>query len=587
MLATLFTVLGIGLLLFFHEGGHYLAARAAGVRVDVFSLGFGPRLFGFKKGDTDYRISLIPLGGYVRMAGEENSSSPDGLLGKSVGWRFLIFAGGILANFLIALIIIPILFAVGVPLEAPIAGPIEAGSPAWHAGILEGDRVLSANDETLHAFRHVSAAVALNEAGSPLVFQLQSPDGQSREVHLAPEYDANAGFARVGMGIPERLVFHPTGPAIDAGFEPTDEITKIGDVVVSNRPAVARLLLSQATRLQRTIEITATSQDGISKTLTLSPTAIDFQDAAPLQIGVFALSNQVAENLAPSTMPFQKGDTIHSVNGQALSTIDDLAEALLDSSRPTFVQYGSPVQDFIMPSGYTPENLYAALHLSQAPGLAVSVRPQSAAFEAGIQNGDCILRANDKPIYSLSNLRQAILPLDLGQELPLSLSRGDETIAIVVQPKLATAFHYGVAREVIEETVRANGPLHALTLGLSEASRMGLEVVRTLSRVLGGGIDSSNLGGIMTIGVITHSFAEQGWIPLLFFLCMISIHLGVLNLLPIPGLDGGHLMFLIYELLRGKPVSEQAQGMINLAGFLLVISMVIFVTTLDIQRFFS
>ena len=68
---------------------------------------------------------------------------------------------------------------------------------------------------------------------------------------------------------------------------------------------------------------------------------------------------------------------------------------------------------------------------------------------------------------------------------------------------------------------------------------------------------------------------------------MISIHLGVLNLLPIPGLDGGHLMFLIYELLRGKPVSEQAQGMINLAGFLLVISMVIFVTTLDIQRFFS
>jgi regulator of sigma E protease len=286
-------------------------------------------------------------------------------------------------------------------------------------------------------------------------------------------------------------------------------------------------------------------------------------------------------------MPFQKGDTIHSVNGQALSTIDDLAEALLDSSRPTFVQYGSPVQDFIMPSGYTPENLYAALHLSQAPGLAVSVRPQSAAFEAGIQNGDCILRANDKPIYSLSNLRQAILPLDLGQELPLSLSRGDETIAIVVQPKLATAFHYGVAREVIEETVQANGPLHALTLGLSEASRMGLEVVRTLSRVLGGGIDSSNLGGIMTIGVITHSFAEQGWIPLLFFLCMISIHLGVLNLLPIPGLDGGHLMFLIYELLRGKPVSEQAQGMINLAGFLLVISMVIFVTTLDIQRFFS
>ncbi len=586
MLATLLTVLGIGLLLFLHEGGHYLAARAAGVRVDVFSLGFGPRLLGFKKGATDYRISLIPLGGYVRMAGEEASDAPEGLLSKSVGWRFLIFAGGIMANFLIAFLVIPILFAVGVPLEAPLVGPVEPGSAAWEAGIHEGDRVLAANGDKLFAFRHFTAAVALNEKGTPLLLELESVEGNRRSVSILPLYDEEAGFARVGIGLPEKLVLHPAGSPVVAGFATEDKITAIDGISVVGRPAISRLLLSQATRAQRAIQLTLQPANSVAQSLAVEPTPVVFSETPPLQIGVFAQANVVHANLSPTILPFDVGDQLHLVNGSPVGTLDDIAEALL-SENDTVLRYGNPAKDFVFPKSYTPESLFAELALTHSPGLSISVRLGSPAFEAGLRDGDTILRANDHPVYSLGDLRNIIEAQEPDTSLLFSVRRDEKTFTVSLTPKPAQAIHYGIAREVLEETVRANGPVQALTLGLGEANRMGTEVVRTLSQVLGGGIDSRNLGGIMTIGVITHSFAEQGWIPLLFFLCMISIHLGVLNLLPIPGLDGGHLMFLLYEKLRGKPLSAEAQGIINLAGFLLVISMVVFVTSLDIQRFFS
>ena len=101
MFEVLATIFGIGFLLFIHEAGHFMAARLAGVRAEVFSLGFGPRLWGFVRKGTDFRLSLIPIGGYVRMAGEEQIGDPQpGDLGHaSAPWRFLIFSGGILMNF--------------------------------------------------------------------------------------------------------------------------------------------------------------------------------------------------------------------------------------------------------------------------------------------------------------------------------------------------------------------------------------------------------------------------------------------------------------------------------------------------------
>ena len=119
-------VLGIGLVIFVHESGHFIAAIWCKVRVDVFSLGFGPKLWSTTRGDTTYQVALVPLGGYVKMAGEEpgedGEQSPDDLRSKSVGQRFLIFSGGVIMNVVFGLVIFPILYWVGIPFIQPLIG---------------------------------------------------------------------------------------------------------------------------------------------------------------------------------------------------------------------------------------------------------------------------------------------------------------------------------------------------------------------------------------------------------------------------------------------------------------------------------
>src|SRR5262245_54139374 len=149
--------LGIGLVIFIHELGHFLAAKAFKVRVEVFSLGFGPRLWGFTRKGTDYRIALVPVGGYVKMAGdtpgEESSGAPDELTSKSVGQRFVIFSAGVIMNMVLAVVLFPIAFAGGVSFPKPEVGSVDAGGPAWKAGLQPGDEIDRVSNRRIYGFQ--------------------------------------------------------------------------------------------------------------------------------------------------------------------------------------------------------------------------------------------------------------------------------------------------------------------------------------------------------------------------------------------------------------------------------------------------
>src|SRR5690606_30370035 len=154
--SILLAIFGIGLLIFLHEGGHFLAARMAGVRVEVFSLGFGPRLDGFYWRGTDFRLSAVPFGGYVMVAGQDPNdrrySKQESLYSKSVGQRALFWSGGVIMNVLFALIVFPIVFGAGVNFEAPIAGEVERGSAAWEAGIEVDERIVEVAGKPIRSF---------------------------------------------------------------------------------------------------------------------------------------------------------------------------------------------------------------------------------------------------------------------------------------------------------------------------------------------------------------------------------------------------------------------------------------------------
>ena len=180
MLTTIVsTIVVLGVLIFVHELGHFLVAKWSGVTVLKFSLGFGPRLLGIKRGDTEYLLSLIPLGGYVKMLGEdpEDEVSQDKLAGsfasQPVSKRMAIVLAGPSSNLLLAIVIFTLVYAfAGIPVLTTEIGSVSAESPAEQAGILTGDKVLSINGEEMESWDELSSTIE-KHGENPLALRIQ------------------------------------------------------------------------------------------------------------------------------------------------------------------------------------------------------------------------------------------------------------------------------------------------------------------------------------------------------------------------------------------------------------------------------
>ena len=226
-------ILVLGILIFAHEAGHFFVAKLFRVRVLVFSFGFGQRLFGFKKGDTDYRVSLIPLGGYVRMAGdmpEENQpGDPDEFLSKPKWQRFLILLAGPLMNLVLAIGFIAAIDMAGTEslIIKPVIGEVSAGKPAARAGLQVGDRIVAIGGDRIDSFDDLRMAISMH-AGTPLrVDYLRS--GQAHTTTMTPDRE-NSDFGPVGRAGVRPWIdavvgrVRPDSPAAKAGLQHGDRI---------------------------------------------------------------------------------------------------------------------------------------------------------------------------------------------------------------------------------------------------------------------------------------------------------------------------------------------------------------------------
>ena len=220
-MTLIYFLIVIGILVFVHELGHFIMAKRAGVRVEKFSLGMGPKVGGYKKGDTEYVISALPLGGYVKMAGEnpdeEKTGAQDEFQAKTVWQRAKIAAAGSLTNIALAFIVMPFVFMIGVPAEGPArVGFVEKGSPAERSGFKEGDVLEKINGRSIDGWTKALSLIAVNPESDVQV--RIDRDGEKMSFVLRPEVATEFKIGSSGL-VPDMLV--EIG-AITSGF-PADK----------------------------------------------------------------------------------------------------------------------------------------------------------------------------------------------------------------------------------------------------------------------------------------------------------------------------------------------------------------------------
>jgi regulator of sigma E protease len=233
LLAFLFV---LGVLIFVHELGHFLAARRVGVRVLTFSLGFGPKILKVKRGDTEYCISAIPLGGYVKMAGENpddpRSGQPDEFLSKTKWQRFQILIMGPLMNVVLAVVVLALVLMQGAEVaiyrdQPPVVGAVVAGSPAEKVGIARGDRILTVAGDRVETWEELLLAIMTKPNRDVAMTVLR--EGQTRTLSIRPTAEGRYEIGNIGV-LPDT---NPVVAQVIKGDVADRAGLKAGDVVLS------------------------------------------------------------------------------------------------------------------------------------------------------------------------------------------------------------------------------------------------------------------------------------------------------------------------------------------------------------------
>lgn len=242
----------LGVLVFVHELGHFLVARWYGVRVHTFSLGFGPKIVKFRRGDTEYCLSIIPLGGYVKLAGEaagdQRTGASDEFLSKSKWIRFQVYLAGPVMNLLLAVVVLAAILAHGadVPLfesSAPVIGRVTEDSPAAGAGLRAGDRIVSVDGRDVPTWNDLALAI-VPHAGRELAVTV---DRAGQQLHLQMTPTAVGRYEAGDLGIqpamrPQVLQVNPGGPAEKGGLETGDILIGVsGETGLSREQIIERI----------------------------------------------------------------------------------------------------------------------------------------------------------------------------------------------------------------------------------------------------------------------------------------------------------------------------------------------------------
>lgn len=537
-------IIFLGVLVTVHELGHFLAAKWAGVKVVKFSVGFGPRIFGFKRGETEYQVAWVPLGGYVKMHGdypgeEHDLDDPDrerGLYAAPWWKRAIIMAAGPAFNLIFP--IFAYFFALLGDQEflLPRVGNVAADMPAAIAGIRPGDLITKVNGVDIQWFEEISEAIAGADHSIPitvkrgdkeLIFQVNpvatidenNPVEKSRRGMLGISAQAAAPV----IGVPAGSV------AAQAGLQTFDRVTRINGQLVKDEVELARLLEGQTGSLQ--VEVVRLEQ--------------------------------------------------HLLGGSIFTTPKTLTVSLEKQAGDGYEALGAESAE-----------LYVAF-----------VMPESPASKAGLKRGDRLVAINDTPLksYFLYNIKLkaqedrqfTITWRSGGEEKSAQTARAPETSYDEFKNERKTLvfgtmqfFSLAADPSAAEKKIVTIGPKDALVMAFKEVPKAIRTIGLVLMKLFTGGVPLDAVGGPIAVFQVATKSAEAGLDTYLMNMALVSVNLGLVNLLPIPIFDGFALLAAFWEGIRRRPIPIRVREYAQMFGLVVIAALLVLVFKNDITKLF-
>lgn len=547
----------LGILIVAHELGHFLVAKACGVRVLKFSIGFGPPIgFGkrrmrWERGGTEYVIGWIPLGGFVRMLGEpmpgdENfiaqvpdDARPDEFLESKPVWQKLsiVFAGPTM-NLLLPILCLMGILWVGLPRPNAVVGMIEADSPAARAGLEVGDRIVSLDGKNVEWWDEVILPIRAREAGGILDLEVER---DQKFFRIAIPLDSQTARDRFGtivdhgwVGVGHRRlsavigVPYKSSAAAQAGLRSGDRIVSVDEHGIEDWQALGQVLARAAREVGR---------EGVVWRIERPITPAD-PNPAPKPLG---------------ERPDQDGE----------ATPPEIEELTLQ---------------------LPPMPTLDALGVLPAAILVAYVTPDRPAALAGLRPNDLILSVDGTPIGSFESFVSRVQTSG-GRELEIAFSRDgrvsttrlrarEETVAgrYEIEGMEERIYQIGLAAAVSSlpgssSVQQLRNPIESLPRAVLMSWQMTMEYLEGLGKLFTGEVGVDKLAGPIGIARIARKSLDRGWLDYLWMMMLISINLGILNLLPIPILDGGQAMIYAIEGIKRSPLSIRSREIATSVGF--------------------
>lgn len=590
---VLMVIVGIGMLIFVHELGHFLVAKRVGVRVFAFSLGFGPAILKKKVGETEYRLSLLPLGGYVKLAGEspneDNTGADWEFMSKSPRQRAAVLSAGVLLNAVLAFLAFIAAFRIGVPFISAKIGEVQPGWPAWEAGLEEGDKIIQVNNNTDPDFEDIFTELALSDSKTGAHLVIERGD-RVLDLTVYPKYDDQLGIQRIGvrpaMSLEVEKIFaykDSVSPALKGGLQAGDRIMAVNDKLLSDGMEFVSIVAA-APGKELDVKVL---RNGEEKPLKIIP-----EPSARWMIGLTAASTiieGIKREAVASRIGLVNGDRIVSIDGQKVTGFSQIQEILskaIPGPHLIEVMRNNEINPIELPikDNETINDFLNGIY--PFFGLAIdTIIKDYPAERAGIMPGDRIISINDKELGSWNDLVQAVVSSN-GNPMKITWSRNDNIMSSEITPVKDEKNAIGqIGIKLKEETIMKQYSLFvSCWMGINKAIVNIKRIYLTINGFITGRVSEKALGGPILIAQATYESAKHGIGNLLYFMGIISINLAFLNILPIPVLDGGHLLFILVEKIKGSPVSARTLSIANYIGLGLVISLVLFATRNDVMR---